>query len=164
MMKITDELSNVALVDYPCIYHSEKVKDVHFFTDFLEKTVEVNAAKQENSDDYVDLSYDSVGVVTYGKLSQTVLDEAAKGPTCTFYSKGIKIFKELSDICEGYESSENIMLQEMENLLVKARQHVGSRRKLRCKTDGALVSSNLPIEKDKVYHRKRGRHEYLSKH
>jgi hypothetical protein len=68
----------------------------------------------------------------------------------------MKVFKELSDSCEGYESSENNMIQEMENLFDKAKHHVGNNRSSTYQMDGTSISLNLPIEKDEVYHRKRG--------
>ncbi len=134
----------------------QKVRDPKFFTEFLEKTVttkEIEPAFKELE------SIDDFDCIDDTFVSQSVVEENSNGLRKTFYSKGIKIFKELSDICEGYESTEDTVIQEMETLLVKAKQLVQKKKNSSFHIDGEIISSNLPIEKEKVYHRKRGRHE-----
>lgn len=86
------------------------------------------AFKELDSIDDFDCIDDTFGILSYGKLSQSVVEENSNGLHKTFYSKGIKIFKELSDICEGYESTEDTVIQEMETLLVKAKQLVQKKK------------------------------------
>jgi hypothetical protein len=133
---------------------------------------------QNNSDEEFDFcssglndGYDSTGnsfgVLSYGRLSQKAIEDKGMdffSQNESFYSRCMKIFKELSDACEGYQDTENIMIQKLESLLIEGKILAWEEAKLCCATnasqhEGAIISSSLATEKDKVYHRKKARHE-----
>jgi hypothetical protein len=109
-----------------------------------------------------------IGLMSFGMLSQSVVEERTGLSTAKrFYAEASKITKELANVLEGYESEENVFLQKLEHLLMEGKQVIMEKlpkNPSNTITDNAssyagIVSSNIPSETDKMYHRKKAKYE-----
>jgi len=110
-----------------------------------------------------------MGLMSFGRLSQSVAEErTTMSDRKKFYAESSKIVKELANVLEGYESEENEFLKKLEHILMEGKQVIMEKLpKNQCNINmehassyTGIVSSNLPSETDKVYHRKKAKYEF----
>jgi hypothetical protein len=175
-LRITNETVQMPLnnkLQLPKIHHSFKPVDLDFFLDIFGKTVttaDLRAGNliSNNTFDVGEEHNNDIGLMTFGMLSQSVVEERTGLSTAKrFYAEASKITKELANVLEGYESEENVFLQKLEHLLMEGKQVIMEKlpkNPSNTITDNAssyagIVSSNIPSETDKMYHRKKAKYE-----
>jgi hypothetical protein len=175
-LRITNETVQMPLnnkLQLPKIHRSFKPVDLDFFLDIFGKTVttaDLRAGNliSNNTFDVGEEHNNDIGLMTFGMLSQSVVEERTGLSTAKrFYAEASKITKELANVLEGYESEENVFLQKLEHLLMEGKQVIMEKlpkNPSNTITDNAssyagFVSSNIPSETDKMYHRKKAKYE-----
>ena len=176
-LRLTNETVQLLLNDklqLPKIHRSSKPLKLDFFIEILGKTVTkadfiagnmvINNMFDGDVEHHIEM-----GSMSFGRLSQSVAEErTTMNDRKKFYAESSKIVKELANVLEGYESEENEFLKKLEHILMEGKQVIMEKLpKNQCNINmehassyTGIVSSNLPSETDKVYHRKKAKYEF----
>jgi hypothetical protein len=184
-IRITNEKFNCKGSQHlPYVYCSTTPVDVGFFSELEGKTVvTLNHNGRISNEAALILNDNTDGMLCFGRVDHVFEFDSNNRLTPEYgvnnssiaqanfsYAEGLKIYKEIASIAESSKYVAKGCLDMLEDVLLKARQ-MAQEELLKEKkrnvsvdvTSSLLVSSNIPIEKDRVYHRKKARHEYKYK-